>query len=148
LLHLGPVVAGDAWRNGRVGHHVVDAGCFEDVGCVLLQRLVVAHHAVVYFTRRAQIRVRRPVDDVVAELPVHAAAAFRVAQVTDKVLKVQAGGGEVAVAVELAVLTDDGRGDVMLVPRLEARVLHELVSEGGNEALKGISHDEKLKVRA
>lgn len=146
MLHLGPVVAGDARRNGWVGHQLVDARRFQDVRGVLFQRLMVAYHTVVYFTRCAQVCVSHPVNDVLAKLPVHAAAPFHITQVTDKVLKVEARGGEVAVTVALAVLSDDGRSDVMLVPRLKARVLHELVLECRNQALKGISHDEKLKV--
>lgn len=148
MLYLGPVIAGDPWRNGWVGHQLVDACCFEDVRGVFLQRLMVADHAVVYFTWRTQLRVSHPVNNVLTELSVHMATAFCVAQVTDKVLKVQARGSEVADAVALAVLTDDGWSDVMLVPRLEAWVLHKLVLECRNEALKGISYNEKLKVGA
>ena len=107
---------------------------------------MVAHHVVVYFARRAQLCVSHPVNNVLTKLTVHAVAAVCVAQVTDKVLKVQAGGGELVVAVALAVLTDDGRGDVMLVPRLEAWVLHKLVFERRDQTLKGVSHDEKLEV--
>lgn len=146
MLHLCPVVVCDPWRDGWVGHQLVDASCFEDVGGILLQRLVVADHAVVYFTWRAQLRVSHPVNDVLAELPVHAPAAFYVTKVTDKVLEVQTRGDEVAVAVALAVFADDGWSDVVLVPRLETWVLHKLVFESRNEALKGISHNEKLKV--
>lgn len=146
MLHLGPVVAGDARRNGRVGHQLVDPRRLQDVRCVLLQRLVVAHHAVVYLAWRAQVCVRHPVDDVLPKLTVHAAAPFHITQVSDKVLEVEARGGQVAVAVALAVLTDDGRRDVMLVPRLEARVLHELVLECRYQALEGISYNEKLEV--
>lgn len=148
MLHLGPVVAGDAWRNGGVGHQLLDARRSEDVGGVLLQRLVVAHHAVVYVAGRAQLRVRHPVNYVLTELAVHAATALHVTQVTDKVLKVQAGGGQGALTVAFAVLTDDGGGDVMFVPRLEAWVLHKLVLEGRNQPLEGISHDEEFKVGA
>lgn len=54
----------------------------------------------------------------------------------------------VAVTMALAILTDDGWSDVMLVPRFKARVLHKLVLERRNQALKGISHDEELKVSA
>lgn len=57
-----------------------------------------------------------------------------------------AGALAVAVAVAPAVFPDDGRGDVVLVPRLEARVLHELVLEGGDEPLERIPHDEELEV--
>lgn len=146
MLHLGPVVAGDAWRNGWVGHQLLDARCFKDVRGVLFKRLMVAHHTVMYFTRSAQVCVSHPVNDVLAELSVHAAAPFDVTQVTDKVLKVQSRGAEVAVTVALAILTDDGRGDVMLVPRFEAWVLHKLVLECRNQTLKRISHDEKFEV--
>ena len=146
VLDLGPVVVGDARRDGRVGHQLVNAGRFEDVGGVLLQCLVVADHAVVYFTRGTQLRVSHPVNNVLAKLSVQAAAALRVAQVTDKVVKVQSRRGEAAVAVALAVFADDGRSDVMFIPRLEARVLHKLVLECRNEPLKGIPHNEELKV--
>lgn len=119
------------------------------MGGVLLQGFVVPDDAVPDLAGRAQLRVRHPVDDMLAELPVHAAAAaFRVAQVTDKVLEVQAWGGELALAVALAVLSDDGRSDVVLVPRLEARVLNKFVLEGRNQALEGISDDEELEVSA
>lgn len=147
MLHLGPVVVGDAWRNGRVRHKLVDAGHPQDVRRVVLQSLVVPHHAVVYFARRAQLCVSHPVDNVFAELPVHSPAALGVSEITDKVLKSQTRDGEVAVAVDLAVFANDGRGYVVLVPRLEAGVLHELVLECRNEAFKGISHNEELKVR-
>lgn len=148
MLHLCPVVAGDAWRNGGVRHQLIDARCFEDVRGVLLQCLMVAHCAVVYLARCAQVRIRHPVNDVFTKLPVHAAAPFHVAQVPDKVFKVQARGRMVAVTMALAILTDDGWSDVMLVPRFKARVLHKLVLERRNQALKGISHDEELKVSA
>lgn len=146
MLHLGPVVAGDAWRDGGVRHQLVDACCFEDVGGVLLQSLVVAHHAVVDLTRRTQFDVSHPVDDVLAELPVHVPASFHVAQVADKVLEAEAGAGVVAVSVALAVLANDGWSDIVLVPWLEARVLHKFVFECRDEALKGVSHNEEFKV--
>lgn len=146
VLHLGPVVAGDAWRNGGVGHQLVDARRFQDVRGVLLQGLVVADRAVMYFARRAQVCVGHPVNDVLAKLPVQAATPLHVAQVADEVLEVEARGGQVAVTVALPVLADDGRRDVMLVPRLEARVLHELVFERWNQPLEGVPHYEKLKV--
>lgn len=105
------------------------------------------YRTVVYLTRCAQFCVRHPMDDVLPELPVNSATAVHVAQITDKVLKVKAGSGCVTVAVALAVLADDGGGDVVLVPRLKARVFHKLVLECGNQALKGVSHDEELKIR-
>lgn len=104
------------------------------------------YHAVVYLTRRAQFCVRHPMDDVLPELPVNSATAVHVAQVTDKVLEVKAGSGCVTVAVALAVLADDGGSDVVLVPRLEARVFHKLVLECGNQALERVSDDEELKI--
>lgn len=86
-------------------------------------------------------------DDVLPELPVQSATAFNVAQVTDKVLKVKARGGGVTEPVALAVLADDGGGDVVLVPRLKAGVFHKLVLERRNQPLKRISHNEELEIR-
>lgn len=104
------------------------------------------YHTVAYLTRCAQFCIRHPMDDVLPELPVHSATAFGVAQITDKVLKVKASGGGVTVPVALAVLADDGRSDVVLVPRLKARVFHKLVLERRNQPLKRISHNEELKI--
>lgn len=87
-------------------------------------------------------------DDVLPELPVNSAAAFRITEITDKVLKVKARGSCVTVAVALAVLADDGGSDVMLVPRLKARVFHKLVLECRNQSLKRISHNQELEIGA
>lgn len=148
VLHLSPVVAGDARGDGRVGHQPLDARRLQDVGGVSLQRLVVAHHVVADLAGRAQLGIGHPVDDVLAELPVHAPPpALGVAQVADKVLEAETrGGGALAVAVAFAVLADDGGRDVVLVPRLEARVLHKLVLEGRDEPLEGVPHDQELEV--
>lgn len=146
MLHLGPVVASDPRRDGGIRHQPIDPRRSQDVRGVLLQGLVVPDHAVVDLAGRAQLGERHPVDDVIAELPVHAPPAFRVAQVADEVLEVQAGGGEVALPVAPAVFPYDGRGDVVLVPRLEAGVLYEFVLEGRNQSLEGVSYDEKLEV--
>lgn len=146
MLHLGPVIVCDAWRNGRVGHQCVDACRFEDVRGILFQRLVVADHAVVYFAWRTQLCVRHPVDDVLAKLPVHTPVAFHIAEVANKVFEVETGGDEVIVAVNLAIFPYNGRSYVVLVPRLEAGVLHKLVLECRDQALEGIPHNEEFEI--
>lgn len=79
VLHLAAVVARDSRRDGGVRHQPADAGGSEDVLGVPLQRLVVAHHVVLDLAGRTQLRVRRPVDDGLAELLVQVAPAFGVA---------------------------------------------------------------------
>lgn len=147
MLHLGPVVVRDVWRDVRVGHQALDARRSEDVGRVSLQRLVMPHHAVLDFARRTQLRVRHPVDDAIAETLIQVAAAARcVAQVTHEVLEVQVWEEVLVVPTALAVSPDDEWSDISIVPRFIAGVLHKLILEGRNEALERISHDEKLEV--
>lgn len=68
-------------------------------------------------------------DDVLSELVVEMFSARLVTQIAHEVLEVQTGASG-GVAVPFAVLADDGGGDAVLVPWLEARVLHKLVLEG------------------
>lgn len=46
----------------------------------------------------------------------------------------------------LAVLANDGRSDIMLVPWFITRVLYKFVLESGDDALKRVSNNEKLEV--
>lgn len=84
-------------------------------------------------------------DDVLSELAVEMFSAWLVTQVAHKVLEVQAGASG-GVSATFAVLADDGGGDAVLVPWLEAWVLHKLVLEGRYEALEWVSDNEELKV--
>lgn len=110
----------------------------------MLQGLVVANCAVGDVTWCTQLHVCHPMDHMVAKLAVESPSP-RVTKVTDKVLKAQAGGTSAA-TVNLAVFPDDGRRDVMFVPRLESWVLQELVLESRDESLKWISNNEELEI--
>lgn len=68
-------------------------------------------------------------NDVLSELLVEMFSAWLVTQVAHEVLEVQAGASG-GVEVTFAVLADDGWSDAVLVPWLEAWVLHKLVLEG------------------
>lgn len=84
-------------------------------------------------------------DDVVTKLQVQVLPARLIAQISDKILEAQP-SAFASVAVTFAVLANNGRCYVVLVPWLEAWVLHKLVLEGRYETFKGVSDDEELKV--
>lgn len=48
--------------------------------------------------------------------------------------------------MDLAVLANDSRSNVVLVPGFITRVLYKFVLKSGDDALKRVSNNEKLEV--
>lgn len=141
VLHLGPVIGGDARRDGGIGHQVVDASLFQDVWCILLQGLMVPHHAVLYLAGCAQLHVGHPVNDAVPELEVQP-PVVRIAQVAYEIFELDAPG----LCPVLPVLFDDARGNLMPVPRFESWIVDKFILKGRYESFKGVSDNKKLEV--
>lgn len=103
---------------------------------------MVTNHTVCDLAGRTQFYIRHPVNDAVAKLKVQPSVVW-VPEVAHKILKLDAPG----LCPVPPVFPDDARGNLMPVPRFEARVVNKFILKSRNQSFEGIPHNKKLEVR-